>query len=325
MTPELLGQLAVLALIDSTSFGTLLIPIWLMLAPGRLRAGRVLVFLGTVGTFYFVLGLALLAGATALYGRLGGWLESPTAGYLQLALGVGLFVASFYIGRKKKGDDAADPTAKPGRLSRWRARAMGADAAVVGGAGAVSGSGAAPNATAGSGGAAGSTAGSPGAMSSTTGSGGAAGAYAAPASTVPTGAYAAPAPTGALTTDRRAARSSLLALMGLALGAALIESASMIPYLTAIGLMTGADLQTPTAVGVLALYCAVMLLPALVILGARILAAGLVRRPLEKLEGWMTRSAAETTAWIVGILGFLIARDALMRTGILEQFGVVVS
>ena len=37
-----LGSLVVLALIDSTSFGTLLIPVWFMLAPGRVRPGRLL-------------------------------------------------------------------------------------------------------------------------------------------------------------------------------------------------------------------------------------------------------------------------------------------
>nr|WP_244632849.1 hypothetical protein [Aeromicrobium sp. CFBP 8757] len=62
MTVALLGTLVVLALVDSTSFGTLLIPIWLMLAPGRLRPGRIVVFLATVAGFYLVLGLLLVAG-----------------------------------------------------------------------------------------------------------------------------------------------------------------------------------------------------------------------------------------------------------------------
>ena len=35
MTTTLAVSLAVLALVDSTSFGTLLIPIWLLLTPGR--------------------------------------------------------------------------------------------------------------------------------------------------------------------------------------------------------------------------------------------------------------------------------------------------
>ena len=59
MPPDLLGQLVVLALIDSTSFGTLLIPLWFLLVPGRVRAHRVLVFLGTVAAFYLGVGIAL--------------------------------------------------------------------------------------------------------------------------------------------------------------------------------------------------------------------------------------------------------------------------
>ena len=65
MSIELLGSLAVLALIDSTSFGTLVIPVWLMLAPGRIRPQRVLVFLVTVAVFYLAVGVALLSGVRA--------------------------------------------------------------------------------------------------------------------------------------------------------------------------------------------------------------------------------------------------------------------
>src|SRR5699024_11553258 len=77
MDPALAASLAVLALVDSTSFGTLLIPIWFLLAPGRVRVGRVLVFLGTVAGFYFLVGIALVAGLRAIVGDLGGLLDSP--------------------------------------------------------------------------------------------------------------------------------------------------------------------------------------------------------------------------------------------------------
>lgn len=40
--------LLVLALVDSLSIGTLLIPLFLLVAPGRVRAGRVLLYLATV-------------------------------------------------------------------------------------------------------------------------------------------------------------------------------------------------------------------------------------------------------------------------------------
>src|SRR5690606_26389181 len=218
MPTDLLAPLVGLALVDSTSFGTLLIPLWLMLAPGRLRVHRVLLFLGTVATYYLVLGIALLAGATRLADALGDFLATPTAAWLQLALGVGLFVLSFRIGREEKPAEqqapaeqhavahagaaggpvtpsapAAEP--RPGRVTRWRARAMTAEGA-----------------------------------------------------------------------------GSLAALVGLALGAAAIETASMIPYLTAIGLLTASDLDLAGGAVVLVGYCLVMILPALVLLAGRVLA-----------------------------------------------------
>jgi hypothetical protein len=69
---QIYAALAVLALIDSTSFGTLLIPIWLMLSPGRLRPRRIVLYLAVIGAFYFVLGVALTAGAMAVIEQVGG-------------------------------------------------------------------------------------------------------------------------------------------------------------------------------------------------------------------------------------------------------------
>jgi hypothetical protein len=114
----LLGSLVVLALIDSTSFGTLLIPIWLMLHPGPVRAGRVLAFLGTVAAFYFLVGVAVAAGADALLPNLAAIVDSRLWLWIQLTIGVALFFLSFRMGRKK-GDATAG-----GRLVRWRERAM---------------------------------------------------------------------------------------------------------------------------------------------------------------------------------------------------------
>lgn len=109
---------------------------------------------------------------------------------------------------------------------------------------------------------------------------------------------------------------SLVALVGLALAAAGIETASMVPYLSAIGLLTASDLTLTSGIPVLVGYCLVMILPALVLLALRVLAYRWVRGPLERLEAWMSRSAASMTAWIVGILGVLLALDALGRVGI---------
>ncbi|WP_152192479.1 GAP family protein [Georgenia satyanarayanai] len=227
MTLATVATLAVLALVDSTSFGTLLIPIWLLLTPGRVRVGRILVFLGTVTGFYLLLGIVLVAGAGALLENMGGLLDNPVVARLQLALGVALVVASFVVGRRREGE-------RSGRLLRWRTRAMGSEA----------------------------------------GSGG---------------------------------------LMALALAAAVLEVATMLPYLAATGIIAASGLTLPLRVGVLAAYCVVMVLPALLLLGARLVSGRLVQPPLERLAGWMERTGAETTSWIVGIVGVLVALDALER------------
>jgi hypothetical protein len=94
MNVELLVPLASLALLDSTSFGTLLIPLWLMLAPGRLRPGRILLFLGTVAAFYLLLGIALLLGASMLFDTLQEVDNAQPLRIAQLVVGIGLATLS---------------------------------------------------------------------------------------------------------------------------------------------------------------------------------------------------------------------------------------
>jgi hypothetical protein len=231
MTLALLGGLALLALVDSTSFGTLLIPIWLMLAPGRIRVGRILVFLATVAAFYFVLGLLLVAGVARFSDEISDALDTTPVQIAQLVLGVGLLLAGLRVGSTK----SAEPS---GRLLRWRERAVGENGSVRG-------------------------------------------------------------------------------LMVLAVSAVLIEVASMVPYLAAIGLIGTADTSWPTTIAVLAGYCLVMVLPALVLLGGRIAAARVVEPVLQKVNAWMERTGRENTAWALGIIGVIIAANALDGLGVL--------
>lgn len=64
MTIALYAQLALLALIDSTSIGTLLIPLWLLLRPdARRMLPRILLYLGVLAGFYLLVGVAILSGA----------------------------------------------------------------------------------------------------------------------------------------------------------------------------------------------------------------------------------------------------------------------
>jgi hypothetical protein len=92
----------------------------------------------------------------------------------------------------------------------------------------------------------------------------------------------------------------------------------MIPYLAGIGLISTSGLEWPATGLLLAGYCGVMVLPALVLLVARVVAARAVEPALTRLSDWMTKHAASTTAWIVGIVGFLLARDAAVALGLFD-------
>ncbi|KOV90135.1 hypothetical protein ADL03_00115 [Nocardia sp. NRRL S-836] len=212
----MLLALAGLALLDSTSIGTLFIPIWLMLTPGRVRIGRFAVYLGTITVFYLVVGVLLVLGASRVLGHLDG----RVALWIQLVIGVGLFAVSFRFDSKKKTD-----------TTKWTSRVNGSTAALV----------------------------------------------------------------------------------GVALLAGVVELATMLPYLGAIGMMSAADL-TPAQTGLLlAGYCLVMVLPAVVLLAGRMALRARVEPVLRRISTWFAEKGASATGWILGIAGFLVARDAVAR------------
>ena len=100
---EIYVALAVLALIDSTSFGTLLIPIWLMLSPGLRRARRIVLYLAVIGAFYFVLGVALTAGAMTVIEQADSVLDSTAVRVIQIVIGATLLVLGLTIVPPTKG------------------------------------------------------------------------------------------------------------------------------------------------------------------------------------------------------------------------------
>ncbi|MBF4548813.1 MULTISPECIES: GAP family protein [unclassified Pseudoclavibacter] len=251
MSTELLLSLLGLALVDSLSAGTLLIPIFFLLATGRVRFGRILTYLGTIAGFYFLVGLALTAGASAFLENAAAVLETPAAYAVQLVVGGGLLVVGICMPTKKRDrvaagagaaqDGRALPArpgepAKPakGRLSRWRDRALGDGPPVT--------------------------------------------------------------------------------VIALALAAGLIELATMIPYLAAVGLLTGSGLGIAGSAPLLAAYCVVMVAPALLLLLGRVAARRAVEPRLRRLADWLSRNAAENTAWIIAIVGFFLLRDALAHS-----------
>jgi hypothetical protein len=194
-------------------------------------------------------------------------------------VGVALFALSFRFdgkraARRRAAQEAAGVTPSPGRLQRWRERALGID-----GAGPASGAGVGVG-----------------------GAGVGAGAVAGP------GAGARPVLVRA--------RPSVLPLMGLALGAGVVEVATMLPYLGAIGILSASGLATGASVAILAAYCVVMVLPALVLVAGRLTAARLVDPLLRRIDRWFAKNGEETTGWILGIIGFVLAFRAAGTLGI---------
>ncbi|MFI6393909.1 GAP family protein [Nonomuraea sp. NPDC050540] len=102
MTTTVLLTLVGLALVDSTSFGTLGVPLVMMLASDRRQVGRMIIYLATITLFYFLVGVALMLGLSALLENFGDVFQSRTFLWVQLVVGVGLFLLSWRFDSKKQ-------------------------------------------------------------------------------------------------------------------------------------------------------------------------------------------------------------------------------
>lgn len=231
------SSLMILALIDSTSFGTLLIPVWLLMTSNRVRVDRFFIYLFTVAGLYFLFGLVIMFGADILLNRYGTLLESKQLLVGKLILGVILLIISQLMDSKKARLRASERAAKGGgRILNWRKRVMG---------------------------------------------------------------------------DNNSSKNAQMTLIGLALTAVILEIATMLPYLAAIGLITVESSTWSTSVLLLLGYCIVMILPALLLLIGRLVAQKTLSAILVRLDNWLTKHAQSTTAWIIGIVGFLLATNAI--------------
>lgn len=100
-------------------------------------------------------------------------------------------------------------------------------------------------------------------------------------------------------------------VIGLALIAGLLEVPTMLPYLVAIGFISNSTLPLPGEMFMLAVYCLVMLLPALLLLLLRSALGTRLDPLIQRVSNRLGRFAGETLLWIVGIVGFLLLRAGL--------------
>lgn len=227
--------LLILALADGLSVGTLLIPLFLLIAPGRVRAGRILLYLATIAAFYLAVGMLLMLGLVNII-EVAGALISSTGGQIALlVIGAAMLVTAVVMPTRHR-----ERGGEPGRLVRWRARMLDP-------------------------------------------------------------------------------QTTPLVVMGVALAAGIVEVAGMLPYLIGMTMIANEPIGLGSQYLLLVAYCLVMVVPALILLAARLLAASVVERPLARFAAWMQRTGAENTAWLLGLAGFFIARGAATQLGLFEM------
>lgn len=274
MTIALYAQLAFLALIDSTSIGTLLIPLWLLLRPDARRIlPRILLYLGVLAGFYLLVGVAILSGADWAISSLnaGSLTQIPAVQWAMVIGGGSLLVYALRPDPAKKRPKVA---LAAGKFDAGSGTQMPSAAPVLGQVPTRAPATEVPT---------------------------------------PAPAAHTAAPAAELKWQKRlsTALRSPGGVVGLALVAGLLELPTMVPYLVAIGLLSNSTLPLSGAIGLLVAYCLLMLVPALILLGLRAAADTRLDSLMHRISTKMGKFSSETVLWVLGIVGFLLLRAGL--------------
>lgn len=276
--------LAGLALVDSLSVGTLVIPIALIFVWRRVRFGLLGAYLATIGGAYCGLGIALLFGFEAVVQRFSGVAEADWFRWVTLVLGVGLFLFGVAAPNpKKQAAKGAEPVeqssvASVDAAATWHeefsAPERGADS------------------------------------------------EAKPGTAAATITSAAALPDADVREGRafRLARGVSLSVSGmvaLALGAAVVEAATMLPYLGAMGIIQSMSVGMSSKIALIVGYCAVMILPAILMSVIAGVAGPAIFPRLERAIGRLEYEAKVTLLWIAAIVGFYMAYRSAVRLGLM--------
>ncbi|MFP1626813.1 GAP family protein [Streptomyces sp. 5K101] len=108
------------------------------------------------------------------------------------------------------------------------------------------------------------------------------------------------------TTQGEAPSATARGLIMVAVPAVLLEVATMFPYLAAIGTLSRSNLPWLSQAAVLALYCLLMVAPAVLVTVVRLVAKDGVHRPLRRIDIWFRENARKNTAWLIALAGFLL-------------------
>ena len=229
--------LAGLALVDSLSAGTLVIPIALIFMWRRVRVGLLGTYLATIATAYFGLGVALLLGFDAAVRRFSGVSETDWFRWVTLVLGAGLFVFGVFSPNPKKhtATQSAGAEVPEGRASRLA----------------------------------------------------------------------------------KSASLSVTGMVGLALGAAVVEAATMLPYLGAMGIIQSMSFGFSGKVALIAGYCIIMILPAILVAVMAGFAGPSIFPRLERAMRRLEYEAKVTLLWIAAIVGGYMAMSSALKLGLI--------
>ncbi|TQN30343.1 Sap-like sulfolipid-1-addressing protein [Haloactinospora alba] len=110
-------------------------------------------------------------------------------------------------------------------------------------------------------------------------------------------------------------------LSAVAVTAVVLEIATMFPYVIALGALADAGTPFSTNAAVLALYCLVMVAPALLATLVVALARTLVRPLLIRVDRWLRDNSQEDTAWLLAVIGFLLLHQTSYFDALMDRIG----
>ncbi|MFD1426073.1 cytochrome c biogenesis protein CcdA [Kroppenstedtia sanguinis] len=112
MSIALLLSVGALALLDTLSPTTLGVTVYMLLSERDKVAGRLLVYLTTVASFYFMVGVFLMLGLDTVTDAFSGLGNNALLSRIMTILGLGLLIGSFFIPTKQSAPKVRKPKSK---------------------------------------------------------------------------------------------------------------------------------------------------------------------------------------------------------------------